>query len=86
MTGLKVEFIDGGYEIVDNAEGYIISAEEGTLRVEVENERAVVFNFECVKSLRYVDIEEADEEEDEEDYPEPDIENILKRLFSDGVI
>lgn len=90
MTGLKVEFIDGGYEIVDNAKGYIISAEEGTegtLRVAVENERDVVFNFECVKSIRYVDIEEADEEEDEEeDYPEPDIENILKRLFSDGII
>lgn len=88
MTGLKVEFIDGGYEIIDNAYSYGIHAEEGTLRVAVKYEKDVVFNFECVKSIRYVDIEEADEdeEEEEEDYPEPDIENILKRLFSDGII
>lgn len=87
MTGLKVEFIDGGYEIIDNVVGYTVSNEEGTLRVDVEIGKAVVFNFECVKSIRYVDIEDdADEEEDEEDYPEPDIENILKRLFSDGII
>ena len=80
---LKVEFIDGGYEIIDNVERHEIS--EGVLTVEGIH-GTVIFNFDCVRSIRYVDIPKDDEEEDEEDYPEPDIENILKRLFSDGVI
>lgn len=85
MLGLKVEFIDGGYEIVDNVERHEIS--EGVLTVEGTHS-TVIFNFDCVRSIRYVSVEEetADDEEDEEEYPEPDIENILKRLFSDGII
>lgn len=84
MLGLKVEFIDGGYEIVGNVEKHEVS--EGVLTVEGSS-GTVIFNFDCVKSIRYVAVEETvDDEDDEEDYPEPDIENILKRLFSDGII
>ena len=79
--GLKVEFIDGGYEIIDNAHSYDIHAEEGTLRVAVEYESDVLFNFDCVKSVRYVDPPEEDEDEEDD---EAEFTRLIKELFKNA--
>ena len=77
MLSLKVEFIEGGYEIIDNVEGYKI--EDGVL--EIDASPSVLFNFDCVKSVRYVD---PPEEDDDEEDDEAEFTRLIKELFKNA--
>lgn len=87
--------MDDSYEDIENVTGYVISGQDNTLTVNVEDCMPVVFNYEFVFSVRY--IEEETDTEDEETEQEFDVSfknvnlnseqftKMMKRLF-DGII
>lgn len=94
---LRVTFLDESFEDVEDVIGYVISGKDNTLTVNIENSMPIVFNYEFVFSVRYINPEEEAEKADDDDaeaefdvefknvISEEQLTKFMKRLFN-GII
>lgn len=84
MIGLEIKFINDDSEIIQNVEGYVVSGEDNTLRVDIKGYKPILYNFEYVQSVRYIEVDE-DPNVDEELTDKEAFKKMMERFF-DGII
>lgn len=92
---LRVTFLDESFEDVENVTGYVISGQDSTLTVNIEDSMPIVYNYEFVFSVRYIEPEESEEDDETEEEFDVEFKNVnlseeqftkfMKRLFN-GII